>query len=521
MNIRATLILEVVLSAGFLVPLTRVGATTVTPSLTRTPTCTPGESPHPGCPYSPAPTTRTPSTPTSTPTATPTCTPQAISTCRQDQTITCTDLGGDCVVCACVTQTPAPRTLTPTPSCVPTLGIASYCATHCDPCPTVRAGCNAVACGDCIEIPVCAPDETCVPWNPANPGCCSCATATATPSTSCVGDCNGDEIVAINELITGVNIELNGDSGSACPALNCNTHFGVHIDCLILAVNNALNGCPRPTATAIPSSTPTTTALEATPTVSPTVRIAFTVAGCVDEFPNEPCGQPGFTVQLDPLGLTDQSPDFRFANIPPGAYVLSVHPGCNPFGCWEEVPVTITDHDVYVHIALSPNPTSTPLPTATVDVAATPTPDPLLAALLAPFESACRPLDIGGYPPRGYADDDGYELLCEKRAGHGNRTTLRRYPSALQAADAFASGTTAFEPIALAQGVPAASHEAPFPPSCSGCGKEVTVLWQLECWVATVRSHDDTEYRFAPNAVALSNAILANAGDLLRSDCPQ
>ena len=94
---------------------------------------------------------------------------------------------GHCVEECKPSQTPTPplRTptaATPTPSCAPTLGIPSYCAMHCEPCPTIRAGCNAVGCRDCIEIPVCAADETCVPWNPANPanpGCCSCATPTA------------------------------------------------------------------------------------------------------------------------------------------------------------------------------------------------------------------------------------------------------------------------------------------------------------------------------------------------------
>lgn len=74
-------------------------------------------------------------------------------------------------------DTPTP--LTPAPTCVPTPGIPSYCATHCEPCPTIRAGCYAVSCRDCIENPVCAPNEICVPGNLANPGCCSCATPTA------------------------------------------------------------------------------------------------------------------------------------------------------------------------------------------------------------------------------------------------------------------------------------------------------------------------------------------------------
>jgi hypothetical protein len=77
----------------------------------------------------------------------------------------------------CPESTPTPAT--PPPTCVPTLGITSYCATHCEPCPTIRAGCNAEACRDCIDNPVCRPEEICVPGNLANPGCCSCATPTA------------------------------------------------------------------------------------------------------------------------------------------------------------------------------------------------------------------------------------------------------------------------------------------------------------------------------------------------------
>jgi hypothetical protein len=70
--------------------------------------------------------------------------------------------------------------------------------------------------------------------------------------TACVGDCDGDGFVEINELIAGVNLELGGDSVGVCPALNCDTHFGVHIDCLIVAVTNALNGCRQPPPTPVP-----------------------------------------------------------------------------------------------------------------------------------------------------------------------------------------------------------------------------------------------------------------------------
>lgn len=75
----------------------------------------------------------------------------------------------------------------------------------------------------------------------------------------CVGDCNGDGEVTINELITGVNIALGSTPVSACPAF-ANSEGEVTMAQLILGVNNALNGCPPPTSptpTATPADTPT------------------------------------------------------------------------------------------------------------------------------------------------------------------------------------------------------------------------------------------------------------------------
>lgn len=190
---------------------------------------------------------------------------------------------------------------------------------------------------------------------------------------ACVGDCNDDGAVTVGELIAGVNIDLGKAFLDVCPALSCETGPRVYIDCLVLAVYNALYGCPasaRATATVTPSFTPTATAL-VEPTVTPTTGTGFAVDGCVDEFPGEGCGQFGVTVRLDPLGLTGgtySDLDFHFGNIPPGSYVLSVFQRCNPWGCWPDEPVTITDHDVFVHIPLIPY-TSTPL-------ARTPTPIP-------------------------------------------------------------------------------------------------------------------------------------------------
>ena len=63
----------------------------------------------------------------------------------------------------------------------------------------------------------------------------------ASTAPACTGDCDANGMVAINELILGVNIAL-GDPVDACPAFT-NSQRMVDIAQLIKGVNNALNGC--------------------------------------------------------------------------------------------------------------------------------------------------------------------------------------------------------------------------------------------------------------------------------------
>jgi len=58
---------------------------------------------------------------------------------------------------------------------------------------------------------------------------------------TCIGDCEGTQTVAVNDLITLVNIALGTSQSSACPhGIPSDT---VTITLIIQAVNNALNGC--------------------------------------------------------------------------------------------------------------------------------------------------------------------------------------------------------------------------------------------------------------------------------------
>jgi hypothetical protein len=164
--------------------------------------------------------------------------------------------------------------------------------------------------------------------------------------SACVGDCDGDGAVSIDELVVGVQLGLDGSSPDACPTLRCNTDRIVTIHCLILAVEYALSGCPGESEpTPAPSRTP----------------LGFNIDGCLDEFPGSgSCGQIGVGVRLEPLGLYSYAFNrFHFADVPPGDYVISVPLRCNPFGCWPDVPVTVVDHDVFVHMAITPKPTWT------------------------------------------------------------------------------------------------------------------------------------------------------------------
>ena len=72
------------------------------------------------------------------------------------------------------------------------------------------------------------------------------ATLTAAPSATsviCIGDCNNDRDVAINELLLMVNVDLGLTDPSSCP--HGISEEPITIGELISAVNHALGGCQR------------------------------------------------------------------------------------------------------------------------------------------------------------------------------------------------------------------------------------------------------------------------------------
>ena len=69
-------------------------------------------------------------------------------------------------------------------------------------------------------------------------------TATASPTPGpCVGDCNSNGVVTINELIIGVNIALGNASIGQCPSFDLNNDDMIAVSELVAGVNALLNGC--------------------------------------------------------------------------------------------------------------------------------------------------------------------------------------------------------------------------------------------------------------------------------------
>jgi hypothetical protein len=85
---------------------------------------------------------------------------------------------------------------------------------------------------------------------------------------TCVGDCDGDGTVQVNELVVGVNIALDALPLSECPSLD-NGQGGVTVDVLITAVNNLLEGCGTDATPGTLTPTVTAEAGTTTPTGSP------------------------------------------------------------------------------------------------------------------------------------------------------------------------------------------------------------------------------------------------------------
>jgi hypothetical protein len=80
---------------------------------------------------------------------------------------------------------------------------------------------------------------------PPPTGLATTPTPTATPIlvSPCVGDCDNDETVTVDEILTMVNIALGSRPVDDCLPGDANGDDQITVDEILTAVNNALNGC--------------------------------------------------------------------------------------------------------------------------------------------------------------------------------------------------------------------------------------------------------------------------------------
>jgi len=124
-------------------------------------------------------------------------------------------------------------------------------------------------------------------------------------AADCVGDCNGDAMVAVNELVVMVNISVGAAPATACSPGDRNGDGDVTVDEIIAGVNNALDGCAgrTPTATpAVPTATPSPGAMDMVPPTDAAALRAWLEAGSyrgwvAESAPHPSTGPHGGTVR--------------------------------------------------------------------------------------------------------------------------------------------------------------------------------------------------------------------------------
>lgn len=89
------------------------------------------------------------------------------------------------------------------------------------------------SCGFPTRTPTITPTATLTPT----------PTVTPTPPPPCVGDCNRDGAVTVDELVLGLDIGLGTDPVEECPPADANHDGSVDVSEVVTAVSNSLNEC--------------------------------------------------------------------------------------------------------------------------------------------------------------------------------------------------------------------------------------------------------------------------------------
>ncbi len=142
-------------------------------------------------------------------------------------------------------------TVSPTPTHTPTATITPTATVTPTSTPTSTVTRTATATPSSTRTATRTPTATATSTATATPTQSAVATATQTVTEptptappTCVGDCDGNGDVAIDELIRAVNIALGDLVGQNCSAADADSGGAVTIDELVGAVQASLAGCP-------------------------------------------------------------------------------------------------------------------------------------------------------------------------------------------------------------------------------------------------------------------------------------
>ena len=186
--------------------------------------------------------------------------------------------------------------------------------------------------------------------------------ALASAQLGCVGDCGGDGVVTVGEILTMVNIALGTTDVAMCTLGDATQDSRITVDEILTAVNNALQGCPL-------AGTPTKTPGPPTPipTPSPTMSSELelfdvganffsirkpkgwdihiggvcTTLGILIRDPAVPLRQIFYFGTIGPVYLTEQQRQIDQYYIDHGGYNLT----------WLDAPVVapLTTENFFVH----------------------------------------------------------------------------------------------------------------------------------------------------------------------------
>jgi hypothetical protein len=144
-----------------------------------------------------------------------------------------------------LSRPPPPPTATPTHTPIPPSNTPTF--TSVPGAPTLIPTQTSVATASSTVPPGATATETPSVTTPTATATSFGPTPTATPtlgSPACIGDCNGDGAVSVNELVIGVGIALEQRPVGDCLAIDKDGNQAADITELVVGVNNALNDCP-------------------------------------------------------------------------------------------------------------------------------------------------------------------------------------------------------------------------------------------------------------------------------------